>query len=275
MSVLLAPTPQKMPNGSAITVNSDSSRQQPLKPALSFLQRLYGRFDGLFALPNRPHLSAHDLPLPPSRTWSEMSSQTRVSEKVLVPGQHMRSYIRDLSQSKPSQLGRTVTSDYISLPFRLSVNQAQNKMRRNVPYLRQGRCRIDLLAIIGFWVTFVLATTGIERGSQHVGVFRALSVLRTVRLLTITSGTTVSRSDPIRLTFPLITLVPDHHAFAKGCTTTSRQRCVFRAFRDGTFLVSMILHVNDPPSLTYLDREALLASRLSRDPSVAHATSMM
>jgi hypothetical protein len=51
-------------------------------------------------------------------------------------------------------------------------------------------------------VTFVLATAGIERVSQHIGVFRALSVLRTVRLLTITSGTTVSWSGLLLVNTP-------------------------------------------------------------------------
>ena len=36
-----------------------------------------------------------------------------------------------------------------------------------------------------------LAMAGVERGTYHIGVFRAMSVLRTARLLAITSGTTV------------------------------------------------------------------------------------
>jgi hypothetical protein len=39
----------------------------------------------------------------------------------------------------------------------------------------------------------VLAEVGVERGgTHHLGVFRAMSVLRTARLLAISSGTTVS-----------------------------------------------------------------------------------
>jgi hypothetical protein len=45
--------------------------------------------------------------------------------------------------------------------------------------------------VIAFWITFILAQTGVEHGSHHIGLFRALSVLRTARLLAITSGTTV------------------------------------------------------------------------------------
>lgn len=82
--------------------------------------------------------------------------------------------------------------DTIALPFRLSIGHLHDKTQRNVPYLRQSWSRIDFIAIVSFWITFVLAISGSEKGSHHVGVFRAMSVIRTARLLTITSGTTVS-----------------------------------------------------------------------------------
>ena len=80
----------------------------------------------------------------------------------------------------------------IALPFRLSVDQIHDKTHRNVPYLRQSWTRIDFVAIMSFWIAFALAMTGVERGVHHIGIFRAMSVIRTARLLTITSGTTVS-----------------------------------------------------------------------------------
>jgi hypothetical protein len=79
----------------------------------------------------------------------------------------------------------------LRLPFALSLAQMQSKTERNVPYLRQSWGRVDLIAIIGFWTTFVLSIMGLERGNDiHIGVFRAMSVLRCGRLLGITSGTT-------------------------------------------------------------------------------------
>jgi hypothetical protein len=48
------------------------------------------------------------------------------------------------------------------------------------------------VAIVSFWICFGLAMGGVERGQYHIGVFRAMSVIRTARLLTVTSGTTVS-----------------------------------------------------------------------------------
>lgn len=83
--------------------------------------------------------------------------------------------------------------DSLSLPFRLSISHHQFKTQRNVPYLRQSWTRIDFLAIVCFWIMFGLATAGFEhRDGLHVGVFRAISVIRTARLLSVTSGTTVS-----------------------------------------------------------------------------------
>jgi hypothetical protein len=62
--------------------------------------------------------------------------------------------------------------------------------------LRHSWTRTDAVSVVAFWITFVLAQTGVEHSaSRHLGVFRALSVLRTARLLSITSGTTVGGDD--------------------------------------------------------------------------------
>ncbi|KAJ6472696.1 Ion transport protein-domain-containing protein [Mycena vitilis] len=78
----------------------------------------------------------------------------------------------------------------IALPFRLSINSAAAQTRRHAPYLRHSWSRIDAIAIVAFWASFALAAIGVERGTHHIRIFRALSALRTARLLTITSGTT-------------------------------------------------------------------------------------
>ncbi|KAJ7435576.1 Ion transport protein-domain-containing protein [Mycena galericulata] len=78
----------------------------------------------------------------------------------------------------------------LSLPFRLSIQDAAARTRRNAPYLRHSWSRIDCIAIVAFWITFILATLGVENGAHHIRIFRALSALRTARFLTITAGTT-------------------------------------------------------------------------------------
>ena len=83
-------------------------------------------------------------------------------------------------------------SDTVSLPFKLTIEQSHQSTRRNMPYLRQSWNRIDFLSILCFWISFALATGGVERRSTlYIGIFRAFSVLKVSRLLAVTSGTTV------------------------------------------------------------------------------------
>ncbi|KAI5121745.1 hypothetical protein M0805_009034 [Coniferiporia weirii] len=106
------------------------------------------------------------------------------------------------------------TQEYIGLPFRLSVYTAQDHVARGVPYLRHSWTRLDCVAVLAFWIAFALAQTGTERSaSRHIAVFRALSVLRTSRLLAVTSGTTtIMRS--LKRARPLLTNVAYFVLFA-------------------------------------------------------------
>ncbi|GJE94122.1 Ion transport protein-domain-containing protein [Phanerochaete sordida] len=124
-----------------------------------------------------------------SRARSDtVQSKTPMMEKAARIHSHMR------NPSQPTFLSKALKSDNsgdtLSLPFRFSVQKSQDTTQRNLPYLRHSWTRIDFLAVISFWICFALAVTGAERGSYHIGIFRALSVLRTTRLLAITSGTT-------------------------------------------------------------------------------------
>lgn len=124
------------------------------------------------------------------RRSDTVQSRTPMMEKV----QQFHSHIRD--PSNPTFLSKALKSnnpdDLLSLPFRLDVQRSQGVTLRNMPYLRQSWNRIDFIAVLSFWISFALAMAGVERGTYHIGIFRALSVLRTARLLAITSGTTVS-----------------------------------------------------------------------------------
>ena len=110
---------------------------------------------------------------------------------MMEKAQKLHAHLRD--PSNPTFLSRALRSDNdaLSLPFRLSVQTAHDTTERNLPYLRHSWTRIDFVAIVSFWICFALAMAGVERGTYHIGVFRAMSVLRTARLLAITSGTTV------------------------------------------------------------------------------------
>lgn len=58
-------------------------------------------------------------------------------------------------------------------------------------FLRHSFNRLDFLAVVSFWISFILGLAGLE-SKYHLWVFRMLSCLRILRLLNITSGTAVS-----------------------------------------------------------------------------------
>ncbi|EFP81922.2 uncharacterized protein PGTG_08171 [Puccinia graminis f. sp. tritici CRL 75-36-700-3] len=74
-------------------------------------------------------------------------------------------------------------------PFHSGIQRQQRQLIKQTAYLRQSWNRMDFIAVVCFWISFFLATSGIEAAKQ-IYLFRALSVLRLMRLLTVTSGTT-------------------------------------------------------------------------------------
>ncbi|OJA17446.1 hypothetical protein AZE42_05939 [Rhizopogon vesiculosus] len=138
------------------------------------------------------------------------------SKQDIVDQTSSRAHLRDPSQ--PTFFSRVLRSDQtppdvVSLPFRLNIQDARDKVHRNMPYLRQSWGRIDFIAILSFWLSFALAMAGVERGSHHVAAFRAMSVLRTARLLAITSGTTTIMHS-LKIARPLLTNVAYFVVFA-------------------------------------------------------------
>ena len=80
----------------------------------------------------------------------------------------------------------------INLPFQLAIQKQRDLVNAARPYLRHSWNRVDAVAIISFWAMFCLAIFGLERTpGTHLYIFRALSVLRTTRLLSVSSGTAV------------------------------------------------------------------------------------
>ncbi|KAH9931746.1 Ion transport protein-domain-containing protein [Amylocystis lapponica] len=206
-------------------VHSHSQAQLPTRRP-TFL----GRIEQLFINISRPFALRHNtMSLPrevsstsiakeasqhPRKRSDTAQSKTPMIEKVLTHGQQVHSHIRNPSHPTFfSTMLRSDNPDMLSLPFRLSITNSQEKTHRNVPYLRHSWSRIDFVAIMGFWVCFALSSAGVERGTYHIGIFRALSVLRIARLLAITSGTTtIMRS--LKTARPLIASVAYFVLFA-------------------------------------------------------------
>lgn len=96
------------------------------------------------------------------------------------------------------------------VPFvRAILAQRHQNLLHKRAYLRHSWNRVDFIAVVGFWICFLLSITGVE-GREHLYLFRALSTLRAARLLTITAGTTVSQPPEMsaHLKHPFLTSIP-------------------------------------------------------------------
>lgn len=74
-------------------------------------------------------------------------------------------------------------------PKTLEEQQRYQLARR--AFLRHGFNRLDFVAVVSFWISFVVGITGLEK-EHHLYVFRMLSCLRILRLLALTKGNAVS-----------------------------------------------------------------------------------
>lgn len=96
----------------------------------------------------------------------------------------------------PSSFARSVTWLHGQpLPETLEEQQRYQLARR--AFLRHGFNRLDFVAVVSFWISFVIGITGLEK-THHLYIFRMLSCLRILRLLAITKGNAVSNSPPPR-----------------------------------------------------------------------------
>lgn len=169
-----------------------------------------------------PHVPTSAYPMqeyhPSPTTTPQLQRNDTVTGRVRNAAHRAHATIRE--PAEPTYLSRVMKSetvsgdpDAISLPFSFSIGNLHDKTQRNVPYLRQSWSRIDFVAILSFWIMFGLAMAGIEKGTYHVGIFRAMSVIRTARLLTITSGTTTILHS-LKTARPLLTSVAYFVLFA-------------------------------------------------------------
>ena len=105
----------------------------------------------------------------------------------------MRDGIRGVEQ-QPSIL-RSFTGTQLHIDQAGHSRQQQRVRLARRAFLRHGFNRLDFVAVVSFWVMIVLSITSVE-GSRHLHLFRMLSCLRILRLLGLTSGTSVSPRYP-------------------------------------------------------------------------------
>jgi len=92
----------------------------------------------------------------------------------------------------PGSILRSFTQNNIDPTFHGGKRQQARVRLGHRAFLRHSFARLDFLAVVSFWISFVLAVADIQ-SKQHVYAFRMLSSLRILRLLAITNGTHVSQ----------------------------------------------------------------------------------
>ncbi|CAH7684043.1 Ion transport protein-domain-containing protein [Phakopsora pachyrhizi] len=95
-----------------------------------------------------------------------------------------------------------------SVPFQSGLQKQKRSLINQTAYLRQSWNRLDLIAIISFWIDFALffiktRDGTILREKYQIYVFKSLSCLRVMRLLTVTSGTTTILNS-LKIASPLL-----------------------------------------------------------------------
>ena len=85
---------------------------------------------------------------------------------------------------------RSFTNVQVQIDHPGHSRQAQRIRLARRAFLRHSFNRMDILAVGSFWVSFVLSIIMVEP-NRHIYIFRMLSCLRILRLLGLTSGTSV------------------------------------------------------------------------------------
>lgn len=130
--------------------------------------------------------------------YSTINRQIGLKEAVLIKSralfapQRQPSLKRSDSTFGPQQpsILRSFTSGPDGAEQPGHSQQQQRTRLAHRAYLRHSFNRLDFLAVISFWIAFILGIFGVE-SSNHLYVFRMLSCLRILRLLGLTSGTSV------------------------------------------------------------------------------------
>lgn len=115
----------------------------------------------------------------------------RKTHEIFSP--YRRPSIRKASRPtdmKPPPLLRSFTERQSESEPPGHTRQQQRVRLAQRAFLRHSFNRLDFIAVVSFWISFALALTGAE-SEQHIYVFRMLSCLRILRLLGLTSGTSV------------------------------------------------------------------------------------
>lgn len=94
-------------------------------------------------------------------------------------------------QFEPSTIARSFTTFMQGQQaWPRSIEEQQRFQLARRAFLRHSFNRIDFVAVMSYWVMFVLSILGLEV-EHHLYVFRMMSCLRILRLLSLTNGTAI------------------------------------------------------------------------------------
>lgn len=113
-------------------------------------------------------------------------------KKLFAGPQRQPSVKRTDTTLPPEQpvLFRSFTTYQMDVDDPANARQQQRVRLAHRAFLRHSFNRLDFVAVVSFWISFVIGVFGVEE-HNHAYVFRMLSCLRILRLLGLTSGTTV------------------------------------------------------------------------------------
>ncbi|KAF2739935.1 hypothetical protein EJ04DRAFT_261114 [Polyplosphaeria fusca] len=131
--------------------------------------------------------------------YSTINRQVGLREAVLAKAQQyfgperkpsLRHVDTGVDPEQPSVLRTFTTAQITPIGCPADSRQRQRERLARRAYLRHSFNRTDFLAVIAFWISFLIGLLG-EESKRHIFIFRMLSCLRIIRLLNLTSGTSV------------------------------------------------------------------------------------
>ncbi|PGH21484.1 hypothetical protein AJ80_03152 [Polytolypa hystricis UAMH7299] len=129
--------------------------------------------------------------------YSTLDRSNGLRKALIAKGQDLFMPQRQFSTRKsaqPANLQPSILRSFTGIqpPGDLSGDPSQQQRIRlsRRAFLRHSFNRLDFVAVISYWISFALSISNIE-SQERIYVFKMLSCLRILRLLAMTSGTTV------------------------------------------------------------------------------------
>ncbi|EXX75511.1 Cch1p [Rhizophagus irregularis DAOM 197198w] len=107
----------------------------------------------------------------------EIIARIIVSGLIISPVQNEIMSKHDVREASTDSQYSQMSNQYVSRVI-------AHKSAMNTAFLRHTFNRIDLLAVVSYWIDLLITLVGV----QHFFLFKAISTLRSLRLLAITSG---------------------------------------------------------------------------------------